>query len=140
MINTAEIDHTDRGFAKGQVRQVLRGEALAIFGAGTTLFFFLGGELWLFTVLFLSPDLSIAGYAAGRKTGAVLYNIAHSYALPAMLAVVGVLTGFEIVWQIGLIFVAHAAFDRTLGYGLKYASGFRHTHLGLIGKPASVND
>ena len=31
--------------------------------------------------------------------------------------------------------VAHAAFDRSLGYGLKYALGFRHTHLGLIGRP-----
>jgi hypothetical protein len=50
-----------------------------------------------------------------------------------MLAIAGVLTSLEIPWQVALIFVAHAAFDRSLGYGLKYAAGFRHTHVGPIG-------
>jgi hypothetical protein len=50
-----------------------------------------------------------------------------------VLAVAGVLTGLAILWQVALILVAHAAFDRSLGYGLKYAAGFRHTHLGPIG-------
>lgn len=140
MNSPAEIEQADRGHATGQVRQVLRGEALAILGASSTLFFLFGGELWLFTGLFFAPDLSIAGYAAGRKAGSVLYNTVHSYALHAVLAVAGVLTGLEILWQIGLIFVAHAAFDRSLGYGLKYAAGFRHTHLGSIGKPAPGDD
>lgn len=140
MNRTSEFERGGRGYATGQVSQVLRGEALAIFGASTTFYFFLGGDLWFFAVLFFAPDLSIAGYVAGRKAGAVLYNSVHSYALPAVLAVAGVLSGLEILWQIGLIFVAHAAFDRTLGYGLKYAAGFRHTHLGPIGKPAPDDD
>ncbi|TYR35634.1 DUF4260 family protein [Mesorhizobium microcysteis] len=136
MNSTAEIGYVECGHATGKVRHVLRGEALAIFGASTTVFVLLGGELWLFAVLFFVPDLSIAAYAAGSKAGALVYNTVHSYALPAMLSVAGVLSNLEIVWQIGLIFVAHAAFDRSLGYGLKYAAGFRHTHLGPIGKPA----
>ena len=31
--------------------------------------------------------------------------------------------------QIALIWLAHIGFDRSLGYGLEYPSGFRDTHL-----------
>ena len=136
MNRKADFEQSDRGYATGHVQSLLRVEALAILVASTTLFFFFGGELWIFAVLFFAPDLSFVGYAVSRKAGAVLYNAAHSYALHAVLAVTGVLTGLAILWQVALIFVAHAAFDRSLGYGLKYAAGFRHTHLGPIGKPA----
>ena len=35
----------------------------------------------------------------------------------------------------GIIWCAHIGFDRALGYGLKYSSGFGHTHLGRVGRP-----
>jgi len=35
---------------------------------------------------------------------------------------------------LALILAAHIAAARALGYGLKYASGFKDTHLGRIGK------
>jgi hypothetical protein len=35
---------------------------------------------------------------------------------------------------LALIWVAHIGFDRLLGYGLKYASAFGHTHLGARGQ------
>jgi hypothetical protein len=89
--------------------------------------------VWVFAVLFFAPDLSFVGYFVGKKAGAALYNAVHSYTLPAVLAIAGVLTGLTILWHVALIFVARAAFDRSLGYGLKYAAGFRHTHLGPIG-------
>ena len=132
-----DLDRIDRGYATGGVQQLLRVEALAIFAASATLFFSLGGELWIFAVLFFAPDLSLAGYAVSRKAGAALYNAVHGYAMPAVMAIVGVLTGLTILWHLALIFAAHAAFDRSLGYGLKYAAGFRHTHLGPIGKPST---
>ncbi len=134
MNNDAGFTKTTCGYATGQLKQLLRLESLAILVASTALFFLFDGELWVFAVLFFAPDVSLVGYAAGRKAGAVLYNTAHSYALPAMLAAAGVLTSLDILWQIALTFIAHAAFDRSLGYGLKYAAGFRHTHLGPIGK------
>jgi hypothetical protein len=31
---------------------------------------------------------------------------------------------------LGLIWLAHIGMDRLLGYGLKYADHFQHTHLG----------
>lgn len=102
--------------------------------ATTTLFFWFGGKLWMFAALFFAPDLTLIGYVAGQKVGAALYNGVHSYSLTLLLAVTGILSGTEILWQIPLIFIAHTAFDRSLGYGLKYASSFRHTHLGPIGK------
>ena len=37
-----------------------------------------------------------------------------------------------------MIWLAHIGFDRALGYGLKYASGFGFTHLGRIGKASEL--
>ena len=37
------------------------------------------------------------------------------------------------VASLAFIWAAHAGFDRALCYGLKYATGFGHTHLGRIG-------
>ncbi|WP_246734604.1 DUF4260 domain-containing protein [Chelativorans sp. ZYF759] len=135
MNTKTDFGQSDHGQATGQVQRLLRVEALSVFAASTALFFLLGGELWIFALLFFAPDLSLVGYVAGRKVGAVLYNAVHSYILHAALGVAGVLTGNAMLWQVALIFVAHAAFDRSLGFGLKYAAGFRHTHLGSIGRP-----
>jgi len=90
---------------------------------------------WLFfAILFLAPDLSMMGYLAGARAGALIYNCAHSYILPLALLAFAVLKHHPAVLPYALIWIAHIGFDRTLGYGLKYASGFGHTHLGWIGK------
>jgi hypothetical protein len=34
----------------------------------------------------------------------------------------------------GSIWLAHIGMDRALGYGFKSPEGFRHTHLGLVGR------
>ncbi|MGT2895857.1 DUF4260 family protein [Streptococcus entericus] len=36
--------------------------------------------------------------------------------------------------MIGSVLSSHVAFDRTLGFGLKYSDDFNNTHLGRIGK------
>jgi Domain of unknown function (DUF4260) len=36
-----------------------------------------------------------------------------------------------------ILLLTHVGFDRALGYGLKYAAAFGHTHLGRIGKRGS---
>jgi len=38
-----------------------------------------------FLLLFLLPGLSMLGYLAGLRVGAVAYNLAHVYAVPAAL-------------------------------------------------------
>lgn len=130
----APLVQTPNGSAVQEVRQILRLEALAILISASAAYFVLGGDIWVFALAFFVPDLAMLAYALGSKLGAWVYNIAHSYVVAALIGAFGVLTGAEFLWHIALIQAAHVGFDRSLGYGLKYTSGFAHTHLGRIGK------
>ena len=88
---------------------------------------------YVWILLFLLPDISMAGYLGGTKTGAVTYNIIHHKASGLVVLLVGLYAGAPVVCLIGLLLFAHSAFDRMLGYGLKYSDSFQHTHLGRIG-------
>ena len=89
------------------------------------------GQSWiLFVVLFFAPDLSMVGYAAGNRVGAAAYNAAHTLVLPLILGAFGVLGERDLATGIALIWLAHIAMDRALGYGLKLPTGFKDTHLG----------
>jgi hypothetical protein len=97
-----------------------------------------GDTWWIYAVLFLAPDLSFAGYLAGPRVGALVYNAAHSYMAPMALMVGGILFWPPPASSIAMIWLAHIGFDRALGYGLKYSAGFSFTHLGRIGKSATT--
>lgn len=56
----------------------------------------------------------------------------HSYILPITVFLIAYLSNYTQVFPYIIIWVAHIGFDRALGYGLKYASGFGDTHLGEI--------
>lgn len=101
--------------------------------AATVAYLYCGMPWWVYGVFFLAPDLSMIGYAAGPRFGALAYNIAHSYCIPLLLVAIG-LTGPFAACGYGLIWCAHIGFDRVLGYGLKSPEGFRFTHLGKIGR------
>ena len=45
------------------------------------------------------------------------------------LGVIGVVGDSSTATQIALIWLAHIGVDRLLGYGLKYPTGFKDTHL-----------
>jgi hypothetical protein len=122
------------GAPTGPVRTILRLEGLALLVLATGAYFLLGGNLWLFVLLFFAPDLSFAAYTAGPRIGALVYNAVHTTILPAAIGAVGWLTDVSLLWQIALVLAAHIGFDRTLGYGLKYASAFGDTHLGRVGR------
>jgi Domain of unknown function (DUF4260) len=109
--------------------RLLRLEGLAVF-AGALALYADGDHGWLlFVVLALAPDLSMIGYLGGPALGAATYDVVHTYALPIALGVGGVLGGSELAIQLALIWLAHIGLDRMLGYGLKYPTGFRDTHL-----------
>lgn len=91
----------------------------------------------LFAILFFVPDVSIFGYLASVRTGTILYNIFHTSSFAAILALLGWFANNETCLSIGLIWAAHIAFDRMLGFGLKLPDGFNHTHLGMMGKKQS---
>jgi hypothetical protein len=69
------------------------------------------------------------GYLSGSRLGAAAYNAAHTYLLPLTLLAAGQLAGAPLLTSLGLIAAAHIGFDRMLGFGLKYARGFKATHL-----------
>lgn len=119
----------------------LRVEALFVFAVMLTLYAWTGASWGLFALLFLVPDFSMLGYLANPRVGAFVYNLAHAYAAPALLMVLGlaltkaglVPDTVRTVAPYALIWAAHIAFDRVLGYGLKSPTGFKITHLGRIG-------
>lgn len=116
--------------ATGGVRLLLRLEGLAVVLGAALLYGQLGEGWLLFIVLFFTPDLAIAAYMAGPRTGAAIYNATHSYIGPIALATAALLAGRPILAAAGLVWAAHIGSDRALGFGLKYATGFGHTHLG----------
>ena len=69
------------------------------------------------------------GYIANPRVGSILYNAVHSYVTVALLTTIALLSG-HLGWLPSFcILTAHIGFDRTLGYGLKYATRFQDTHL-----------
>ena len=122
------------GFATGAVRAALRLEGAAALVCALALYAHAGFSWRVFALLFLAPDLAMLGYLAGPRAGAVVYNLAHTYALALALALTGFLGGSPAAAAAGLIWIAHIGLDRALGYGLKYASAFGDSHLGRIGR------
>jgi hypothetical protein len=110
-------------------RQLLHLEGLAVAVGSLVLYFDAGFGWLLLVVLILAPDLSMLGYVGGPRVGSLTYDVVHTYAGPATLGVVGVVGGYETAVQIALIWLAHIGVDRLLGYGLKYPTGFKDTHL-----------
>ncbi len=85
---------------------------------------------WIvFVLLFLLPDLAMLGYLLGNRVGALVYNAVHIYATPLALGALAWLVAWPLGIQLALIWVFHIAVDRVIGYGLKYESGFKETHL-----------
>jgi hypothetical protein len=93
-----------------------------------------------FALFFLAPDLAFLGYLAGPRVGAFTYNCTHSYLGALATLALGAWLGSAATVSAGIIWCSHIGFDRMLGYGLKYASGFGFTHLGLIGRTRVTPD
>ena len=115
-----------------------RAEGAIIFVAAILVFIHGNTELpwWIAVLIFSAPDLSFAGYLLGPKVGAFGYNTVHVYAFGIAFLAAGVALSQPILTALGALWLAHAGFDRTLGYGLKTPEGFSFTHLGRIGKAA----
>ena len=124
----------DAGFPPGHVTTLLRVEGLVVFVAALVAFHLSGGNWWLFALLILAPDLAMFGLLAGPGAGARIYNLAHTYSVPLLIGGLAWLAGAAWLVPFALIWVAHIAMDRALGYGLKYPGIDHATHLGWIGK------
>jgi hypothetical protein len=112
--------------------RLLRLEGAVLLALSGVLYWIGPGELWLFALLFFAPDLSMLGYLGRNRVGAAAYNAVHSYPLPAALVAYGVLAGAPLAVSLALIWTAHIGLDRLIGYGLKYPTAFKDTHLGRL--------
>jgi Domain of unknown function (DUF4260) len=110
-------------------RLLLHTEGVAVAAAAIVVYFHAGYPWWLLLALALAPDLSLLGFLAGPRRGAQAYDAAHTYVLPVALTTAGVLADADRAVQVGLIWLAHIGIDRALGYGLKYPSAVKDTHL-----------
>jgi uncharacterized protein DUF4260 len=113
-------------------RVLLRLEGLAVLVGSLVLYFHADFGWLLLVVLFFAPDLSFAAYGLGPRLGSVAYDALHTEIFPVALGVAGVVAGSERSAQLALIWLGHIGMDRALGYGLKYATAFKDTHLGRV--------
>src|SRR5918997_4100238 len=118
------------GFSRPAV--LLRAEGAAMLLTSVMLYWVSGGSWLLFALLLLVPDLSMLGYLAGTRVGAAVYNVFHAYPLPAVLGAFGLLGGSSLALMVALVWFAHIGMDRLVGYGLKYPTEFKDTHLGRV--------
>lgn len=116
----------------GAPKLLLRLEGLAVLVTAVTGYIAIDGSWPMFAALILVPDIGLIGYLVDARTGATSYNALHTYAAPVALAFLEPALG-PIALSLALIWVAHIGLDRAVGYGLKYSSAFRDTHLGPIG-------
>lgn len=119
-------------------RVLLRLEGAVGFCALTAAYAWSGHSWWLFGALFFVPDLSMLAYLLNARAGAASYNAAHTLIGPGLLCGAGFLLGNPLLPWLTVIWAAHIGFDRMLGYGLKYSSGFKYTHLGTLGTANSA--
>jgi hypothetical protein len=127
-------DNDESPFVTGMPLKILRVEGLVLFTAALAAYFgALTEPFWLVPALLFLPDVFMVGYARSSGAGAWLYNCAHSYPAPALLGAIAIALDGSLGQAVALVWFAHIGMDRALGYGLKYPSGFSHTHLGQIG-------
>jgi hypothetical protein len=107
----------------------------------TTLFIYndLGYDWNSFASLFLLPDIAILTYfVTGPKIGGLAYNMAHCFVFPIVLGLYGYVFQDTVLQQLALIWLAHCAFDRTIGWGLKFDDSFCNTDMGVRSMPIKI--
>jgi len=121
---------------EGRMKRLLQAEGAALFTASLAGFSTLNASWWMYVILFITPDVAFVAYLAGPRVGAYAYNALHSTIGPIVLAGVAWGLGNDILAQVliavAVIWIGHVGFDRMLGYGLKYTSAFKDTHLGKL--------
>ncbi|WP_436885029.1 DUF4260 domain-containing protein [Staphylococcus chromogenes] len=106
---------------------LIRLENAFVFITAVVVYFMFDFSLWLFLIFLLVPDISMLGYLYNNKIGSYIYNIGHSYIIPILITLLYLAMGVDLLLGIALIWLAHIAMDRTIGYGLKYTVGFDKT-------------
>jgi Domain of unknown function (DUF4260) len=123
------------GSVVGTPKLLLRIEGVVLFAASIAVFAMQEQPWWIYPALLFIPDIFMLGYLRNTKLGSIIYNIGHSYPAAALVTLLGFLMAIPLTIAIGAVWFGHIGWDRAFGYGLKYATSFKHTHLGDLGKP-----
>jgi Domain of unknown function (DUF4260) len=118
------------------MKTLLKLEEAAMFLLSVCLFAQLHYAWWWWLIWILAPDLSMLAYVAGDRAGAIGYNFVHHKGVAIAVYLTGFYSYNSGLEFAGLILFGHSCMDRGMGYGLKYFSGFPHTHPGKTGRPA----
>jgi Domain of unknown function (DUF4260) len=108
---------------------LLRMEGFLILAVSVLLYWQMHFGWLMFAILLLMPDISMVGYLCGVKIGASVYNLVHTLIGPLLLIGFSLLTARTSLLAYGLIWTAHIGMDRVMGFGLKYPTNFKDTHL-----------
>ena len=122
------------------MKNVLRLEELAMLLLSISALYFFNAAWWLYAVMALGPDISMLGYMAGNKVGAATYNTFHHKGIAIAIFAIGLKYNMDALTITGIILFGHSSMDRIFGYGLKYETGFKFTHLGEIGNRGFLKD
>jgi len=115
-----------------KIMLILEEVAMAALGIYFLTQYSLGLSFWIWLILFFSPDIGMLGYLLNTQIGAFTYNLFHHKGLALAIAAAGYFLKIDLMTSIGILLFAHSSFDRVMGYGLKYADDFKHTHLGWL--------
>ena len=113
---------------------LLRTEGALVFALSLIFYQSLGARGWVFIVAFLWPDLFMVGYLISVRLGSQLYNLVHTSILPFALVGVSYYKQSNALMSFALIWLAHIGLDRALGFGLKYPTFFKDTHLQRVSR------
>lgn len=110
-------------------RVLLHLEGAALLVATLVVYYAQGWGWGWFFLLLLAPDLSFVAYLVNTRVGAWVYNVVHLTMLPLALFGLGAVADSGIAQQVAIVWLAHIFMDRMVGYGFKYPTAFKDTHL-----------
>jgi hypothetical protein len=110
-------------------KTLLHLEGAAFFFGAIALYASQGASGVMFVLLLLAPDLSALGYLVNPRVGSLTYDAVHTYVMPVALAALALAGQWPLGVQLALIWFAHISMDRMVGYGLKYPTAFKDSHL-----------
>jgi hypothetical protein len=93
-------------------------EELALVFLSIYLFTQLPYAWWVYPLFFFFPDASLAGLLAGKRFGAITYNLIHHKAIAVCAYLLGSLAGVPLLALAGVLLLGHSSLDRVLGFGL----------------------
>ena len=73
---------------------------------------------WIYPVFILAPDISLIGMLAGKRIGAITYNLIHHKAIGLSAYMIGSLLGIPLLSLVGIVLFGHSSFDRMVGLQL----------------------